>query len=142
MNTRLPSLPPAPPTTLICPSCGHSTRQNRAGFNKDAAGCPRSQRYECQHCGRTHTPAPRHHGYDPHTRRLAVQQYVDGTNLRRIARLLGVAPQSVVNWVDKAHARLPSPPTTREARLLPPAGTLELDEVYTFVGEKKSPPSS
>lgn len=142
MNTPFPAssapLPASSAPLLTCPSCGLSTRQNKAGFNKDAAGHIRSQRYECQHCHRTHTPAPKHHGYDLALRRVALQQYVDGTNLRRIARQLDVATQTVANWVTAAHARLPAPATSWEARRLPPVGTLEMDELFTFVSEKKS----
>lgn len=37
----------------------------------------------------------------------------------------GQSCPGVVNWVYAAHTHLPSPPTTREARLLPPVDTLE-----------------
>jgi transposase-like protein len=143
MNTDFPtvSVPTVSVPSLTCPSCGQSTRQNKAGFNKDLAGRPRSQRYECQHCHRTHTPAPKHHGYDLALRRMALQQYVDGTNLRRIARQLDVATQTVANWVDAAHARLPAPTTSWEARRLPPVDTLEMDELFTCISEKKNLPS-
>ncbi|MBV9851949.1 MAG: helix-turn-helix domain-containing protein [Armatimonadetes bacterium] len=63
---------------------------------------------------------------------------MDGTNLRRIARFLGVSPQTVCNWVDAA-ARLPPPPAERRAE--PPVDTLEVDELFTFVSQKKSRPT-
>lgn len=44
----------------------------------------------------------------------AVQLYVDGMNLRRIGRQLGVHHQSVANWT-KAHAeKLPEAPVPKE----------------------------
>ena len=62
---------------------------------------------------------------------------VDGLNFRRIARLVGVHHQTVINWVNAAAARVPevtpSPPT---------AETVELDELYTFVAQKKSESTS
>ncbi|MCS7010977.1 MAG: helix-turn-helix domain-containing protein, partial [Anaerolineales bacterium] len=65
-------------------------------------------------------------------RQKAVQMYVDGANFRRIARHLGVNPQSVANWV-KAHAeQLPAaslPETVEKA---------EMDELFTFIGDKKN----
>jgi transposase len=66
----------------------------------------------------------------------AIRMYVDGLNLRRIARHLGVNHQSVANWVNAYSAQLPSAPQ--------PAGVdiIEMDEVYTFVGEKKTKSSS
>ena len=84
-----------------------------------------------------HTPAPRAPGHSPETRLRAVKMYVEGLNFRRIARLLGVAPQSVVNWVNAHHARLPpAPDLSREQ-----AGVIEMDELYTFIGGKKTAPT-
>jgi transposase len=57
-----------------------------------------------------------------------VQLYVDGMNLRRIGRHLGVDHQSVANWV-KAHAEAPVPEKVEKA---------EMDELFTFIGEKKT----
>lgn len=68
--------------------------------------------------------------------------YVDGMNLRRIARHLSVNLQSVANWVTAAAASLPAPATPAERRQGPKAETLELDELYTFITQKKSQPTS
>ena len=122
---------------LTCPSCGATTKQHRAG--KNATG---TLRRECRHCGRTYTPEPKRQGHDLSVRRQALQMYVDGTSFRRIARHLSVNPQSVANWVDRAAANLPPPPTPRERREEQTVETLELDELYTFVGQKKRPPTS
>ncbi len=59
--------------------------------------------------------------------------YVDGLNFRRIARILGVCHRTVINWVNAYAARLDErPPVPAEA-----LGVNELDELFTFVGEKK-----
>ncbi len=91
-------------------------------------------------------------------RRQALKLYVDGTNFRRIARHLiarhliarhliarhliarhlGVNPQSVANWVNAAAANLPAPPLPKERDQEARVETLELDELYTFVSQKKS----
>jgi transposase-like protein len=70
-------------------------------------------------------------GYGDEVRLQAVRLYVDGLNLRRIARHLGVSPQSVANWVKAHAARLPPPPMPDEVE------TIEMDELYTFIGDKK-----
>ena len=60
-----------------------------------------------------------------------------GTNFRRIGRILGVNHQSVINWVNSYHAGLPAAeqsPTAPE--------TLEMDELFTFIGSKKRKPTS
>jgi transposase len=114
-----------------CPKCKKTTRQNRAG--KTVAG---SQRYECMYCGCKYTPAPRPRGYDIELRRRAVELYVDGMNLRRIARHLGVHHRSVSLWVN-AHAKeIPPAPVPNDVEVA------ELDEVFTFIGNKKTKSTS
>ena len=110
-----------------CLYCQKTTRQNRAG--KTQAG---SQRYRCMHCGRKYTPEPKQQGYPESVRKRAMEMYVDGNNLRRIARHLKVAPQTVAYWVtDVAEAlpKAPMPEAVQEA---------EMDELFTFIGEKKT----
>ena len=125
------------PTVLTCPTCGETTKQHKAGTN--ATG---TARRECRHCGRTYTPEPKKHGYEASIRHQALKLYVDGTNFRRIARHLGVNPQTVANWVTTAAANLPSPATPKERQQEVSVETLELDELYTFVSQKKSLPTS
>ncbi len=111
-----------------CPRCQATTKQHKIG--RTASG---SQRYKCQQCGRSYTPEPKQPGYDQRIRRQAVQLYSDGMNFRRIARHLGVNQQTVVNWVNAYSARLPSqPPQPKDV------GVVELDELYSFVGKKKT----
>jgi transposase-like protein len=110
-----------------CPYCQQSERQIRAG--KTAAG---SQRYKCLGCHRKYTPEPKHQGYAVAVRRQAVQWYVDGLNLRRIARHLGVNHQSVAKWVQAHAQQIPPAPVPASVEVA------ELDELYTFVGDKKT----
>jgi transposase len=58
--------------------------------------------------------------------------YVDGMNLRRIARHLKVNHQSVANWVNTYAEQLPKAPTPDKVT------TIEMDELYTFVEHKKT----
>src|SRR5919199_548125 len=106
-----------------CPHCQRSAGQVKSGRNRSG-----SQRYLCKVCQRIYTPQPAPHGYDDAVRRRALKLYLDGNNFRRIARDLKVHHQSVVNWINAAHAQLPAP-TTRPA----PVETMELDELFTFV---------
>ena len=57
--------------------------------------------------------------------------YVDGGNLRRIARHLKVAPQTVSYWVTEVAEALPNAPVPTEVK------TAEMDELFTFIGDKK-----
>ena len=115
--------------TYICPHGQSSEDQIKYGLNPSG-----SQRYQCHLCGRVYTPTPTSNGYDAQTRHEAVQLYLDGMNLRRVARTLGVNHQSVANWVKAAAMQLPLTPMPAQVE------TLELDELFTFV-EKKSPPT-
>lgn len=62
--------------------------------------------------------------------------YLDGLNFRRIGRLLGVDHVSVMNWVN-AHAE-----KVDEAPVPESVDTVEMDELYTFVGSKKTDSTS
>lgn len=98
-------------------------------IGKTSAG---SQRYRCFVCQCKYTPEKKPRGYDPAVRQRAVQLYVDGTNLRRIARQLGVHHRTVSDWV-KAHAEnLSETPLPTEVKIA------ELDELFTFIGRKKT----
>lgn len=123
--------------SVSCPTCGQTTKQHRAGTNPSGTG-----RRECRHCGRTYTPQPKKHGYDLSLRRAALKMYVDGLNFRRIARDLSVNHQTVINWVNAAATNLPVPPPPWERRKEKAVETLELDELYTFVSQKKKSPTS
>ncbi len=115
-----------------CPHC-HATRyQVKAGFNRSG-----SQRYRCTPCGRKYTPDPQPQGYVDAVRQQAVRLYVDGLNLRRIARLLQVNHQSVANWVKSYVDQLPNAPQPAD-----PPDVLEMDELFTFVGSKKKKSTS
>jgi transposase-like protein len=79
-----------------------------------------------------YTPQPTHHGYSPETRLLAIRMYVEGNSYGAIARILKVNPQSVANWVSQYSAQLPPAPMPAKVK------KAELDELYTFIGQKKT----
>jgi len=115
-----------------CPYCQASDKQVKVG--RTEAG---SQRFKCKHCQRKYTPDPKPAGYSDAVRQQAVRWYVDGMNFRRIARHLGVHHQTVINWVNAHVATLPAtPPLPAEVNVV------EQDELYTFIGDKKTKPTS
>jgi predicted Zn finger-like uncharacterized protein len=111
-----------------CPHCQQTRYQRKDGLT--GAG---SQRVRCRMCGKRYTAQPKPKGYSPELRTHALKLYVDGLNFRRIARVLDVHHQTVINWVNAAADRLPDALPTPSA-----VDTVELDELYTFVGHKKS----
>ena len=119
---------------IECPHYQQTEQQVKIGHN--ASG---SQGYICKVCRRKYTPVPREDGYAEKTRQEALRLYVDGKEQRRIARTLAVSHQTVANWM-KAHAdSLPNtPPEVPEMTL----EVSELDELFTFVADKKTKSSS
>lgn len=114
-----------------CPHCQATTRQNKAG--KTESG---SQRYRCMHCGRKYTPVRKIQGYPASLRQRAIQMYVDGGNFRRIARQLKVNHQSVADWVKRYAQSLPAAPVPTQVQVA------EMDELFTFIGHKKTKSTS
>ena len=110
-----------------CPYCDDTQHQVKAG--KTGAG---SQRYKCNRCQRRYTPQPRQM-YSEAMRQQAVKMYADGAGFRQVARHLGVDHVTIMNWV-RAHAnQLPAAPLPEEE----PLHIVEMDELHTFVGQKK-----
>ncbi len=112
---------------MKCPKCQKEDGQVKSGRTECG-----SQRYKCQHCGGRYTPEPKAQGYSQEVRMQAVRMYVDGINFRRIGRQIGVNPQSAANWVKVYAAQLPP------ARLPEQVETMEMDELHTFIGNKKT----
>jgi insertion element IS1 protein InsB len=114
---------------IKCPYCQSGEGQIKAGLNKSG-----SQRYRCKACEQRYTPSPKQHGYNSEIRQSAIQNYVDGMNLRRIGRLLGVDHHTVINWVKAYTNSLPDHPPLDSK----PPDVCELDELYSFIGDKKT----
>jgi transposase-like protein len=72
--------------------------------------------------------------YPDAMRQQAVKLYADGLGFRQIARYLQVDHVTIMNWV-KAHTDQLSPAPLPEAK---PLHVVEMDELYTFVGKKKT----
>ena len=112
---------------MECPKCHDTLKQYKNG--KTAAG---SQRYRCYQCQHSYTPEKKVHGYSFEVRQEALRHYVDGMNLRRTGRHLGIHHQTVANWVKEYAEKLPDAPLPDQVK------TAELDELFTFIGEKKT----
>jgi transposase-like protein len=82
-------------------------------------------------CGRKYTPDPKAQGYPERMHQRAIEMYVDGGNLRRIARHLKVSPQTIAYWVTDVAEAMPDAPLPHEVK------EAEMDEMFTFIGDKK-----
>lgn len=114
-----------------CPKCRSDAQQIKFGYTKSG-----SQRYRCKGCGHSYTPQPKISGYEESIRLQAVRMVADGINFRRAARLLGVSHQTVINWVKDYVAQLPTAPVPETVTII------EMDELFTFVGSKKTKSTS
>ena len=78
------------------------------------------------------TPDPKPQGYPAKLRKQAAEMYVDGGNLRKVARHLKVHHRTVSLWVAEHAAALPDAPVPQEVK------AAEMDELFTFIGNKKT----
>ena len=66
------------------------------------------------------------------TRLLALRMYLEGNSTRAIGRILKISQQSIANWVNAYASQLPNAVHPKDVH------TAELDELYTFIGNKKT----
>ena len=88
------------------------------------------------YCNRKYTPEPKQQGYPASLRKRAIEMYVDGGNFRRIARHLKVHHRTVALWVTDQAETLPNAPVPQEVK------EAEMDELFTFIGDKKTESTS
>jgi len=112
---------------MKCPTCEQKQKQHKNGKTK--AG---SQRYRCYSCGSSYTPEKKIQGYSRTFRQKAIKLYIDGSGLRRTGRQLGVHHQTVANWAKEHAEQLPNAPVPAEIE------TAEFDEIFTYIGDKKT----
>jgi transposase len=112
---------------MTCPKC-------------EASGCVKDgivkgrQRYLCHGCKYRHTVP--HRGKSPALKRQALELYLEGLGFRSIGRFLKCSHVAVYTWI-KAYGE--SIDTLRSA-----AGVtvIEMDELHTYIGAKKTPAGS
>ena len=116
-----------------CPHCQKTENQVKNG--KTVAG---SQVYKCKACNRKYVADPKQRGHSLETKQQAIRLMLDGNSQRQAARHLGIAPQSVANWLKEYADNLPETPP----RPALPVEVAEQDELFTFIGDKKTKSTS
>ena len=109
---------------FCCPYC--NGRSIRYGMNKSGG-----QRYLCKCCRKTYLLNYTRKAYIPAINIALVKLLKEGCGTRSISRLLYIAPGTVTKRIHYI-ARYIKPP------LLSLYGTYELDEISTYIGNKKS----
>ena len=118
---------------MKCPHCERSDKQVKNGHTQ--AG---SQVYKCKVCERKYVLKPKPIGYERSVRQQAMRLVLDGCSQRQAARHVGVSHGTVANWFKEYADALPQ-------ELPGPEGAVEVaeqDELFTFIGHKKTKPTS
>lgn len=116
-----------------CPHCERTDKQVKNG--RTQAG---SQVYKCQVCNRKYVPEPQQIGYERSVQQQAIRLVLDGNSQRQAARHVGVSHGTVANWFREYADALPE-------ALPRPDGAVEVaeqDELFTFIGHKKTKSTS
>jgi transposase-like protein len=118
-------------TTTIthhCLRCG-SEQISRNGRSRSG-----KQKYHCRECKAYGTLEPTV-AYSAARKAEILRAYHERSSLRGLERSFGVARQTVAKWLREEDARLPALPPLAAAH---PEDILELDELWSFVGSKKT----
>jgi transposase-like protein len=109
---------------MDCPKC-KSSRHIKYGIVRGR------QRYKCKDCIFRYTVERKSDVKTVDTKRLALDMYLEGLGFRSIGRVLKISYGTVYAWVKEWGSKVSLP--RREA----PIKILELDEMHTYVGQKK-----
>ena len=90
------------------------------------------QRYKCKYCGKNYTFDYSYFAEKEKKKRFGLVMYLEGLGFHSIARLLNVSHVTVMNLVKKYGSELKS------IRNFKPVQIMELDELHTYVGSKKT----
>jgi transposase-like protein len=108
---------------IKCPKC-HSEACVKDGIVQGR------QRYRCKDCGYRHTVKERGLGADK--KRQALELYLEGLGFRSIGRFLRCSHVAVYNWIKSYGAAI------EEIRSSAGVEVVEMDEMHTYVGSKKT----
>jgi transposase-like protein len=108
---------------MNCPKCG-STDCTKDGIVKG------KRHHKCKPCGYRHAVQQR--GIGAATKREALQLYLESLGFRPIGRILKCSHVAVHNWV-RAHGE-----SVEAIRSAAGVGVVEMDEMRTYIGSKKT----
>ncbi len=109
---------------LNCPRCA-SADKVKSGIKEG------QQRYKCKACRYFFTVTHKSDTATPAQRRVALNLYLEGLGFRSVGRLLGFSHVAVYQWIKvfgKAADQIKRPS----------AHIVEMDELHSYVGHKKT----
>ncbi len=108
---------------MSCPKCG--------GLECTKDGIvQKKQRYKCRSCGYRYTV--RYRGISPTIKRQALELYLEGLGFCSIGRILKCSHVAVYNWIKAYGESIESIRLTTEGKVV------EMDEMHTYIGSKKT----
>jgi len=110
---------------MNCPRCKSSSHRK----NGIVSG---RQRYKCHDCGYNYSVEIKSTASSSFVKRQALQLYLEGLGFRSIGRILGVSHVSVQKWIKKFGQELEELKSENEISVV------ELDEMHTYIGNKKN----
>ncbi len=105
-----------------CTSCNHKKNGRVDG----------RQRYKCNACGYNYSVEIKSTASSTSVKRQALQLYLEGLGFRSIGRFFGVSHVSVQKWIKKFGQDLEDLKSENEISIV------ELDEMHTYIGNKKN----
>ncbi len=109
---------------MECPKCKSKTSV-KDGIVKGR------QRYLCKECKYRYTVEYR--GKHNSFKKLALQLYLEGLGFRSISRILKVSNVTVLNWIKSFGKQI-----KEYKRVEGNLEIIEMDELHTYIGEKKT----
>ena len=113
--------------TIVCGKC-RSENISKNGHNRGA------QRYKCKECGVTFSEKPPR--FSEAVKKQAVEMVLNGTGIRKTAKIVKSSATSVINWLKEAHKILKA--VKEWEKPSEKSDIIELDEIYTYVKKKCS----
>ena len=110
---------------MNCPKC-NSSEKNKDGIVKGR------QRFLCKSCGRRYTVEKKSDVKPPEVRKLALEMYLEGLGFRAIGRILKISYGTVYAWIKEWGSKVDLPQSSQ------PVAVVELDEMHSYVGSKKT----
>ena len=91
------------------------------------------QRYFCKQCGKTFVLEEVKRFYPEELKKKAIRMYFEGNSSRAVGRFFNIGKETCLRWI-KAYANKIKPKKYKNSRI----GVIEMDELYTFISEKKN----
>jgi len=110
---------------MNCPKCKSSSHRKNGIVNG-------RQRYKCHDCGYNYSVEIKSTASSPFVKRQALQLYLEGLGFRSIGRIFGVSHVSVQKWIKKFGQEV------EELKSENAISVVELDEMHTYIGNKKN----